>query len=143
LQDELADQPGMAVSAITHALALREFYGAEFNPDTCLKIESAPVTFGNGVDDGKAARAVADRHEQWARRLPRNSDDLWSWITDQHGDTVLSLLAFCVARTVHAVRTPWSHEPKRLAHADDLASRLALDIRPTGCRPSTAIRPRN
>jgi ParB family chromosome partitioning protein len=51
---------------------------------------------------------------------------LWGWITDQDGDAVLSLLAFCVARTVYAVKAPWSREPKGLAHADDLAARLAL-----------------
>jgi ParB family chromosome partitioning protein len=128
LQDQLADQPGVAVSVIAHALALREFYGAGYNPYTCLKIESSPVVFGNGVADGKAAQAVAQRHDGWARRLPRDSGDLWGWIKDQDGDAVLSLLAFCVARTVYAVKAPWSHEPKRLAQADDLAARLALDM---------------
>lgn len=114
--------------AITHALALREFYGSGYNPLTCLKLEVVPVAFANGVAEGKAARAVAARHEQWARRLPKTSAELWGWIGAQDDTTILSLLTFCVARTVNAVEAPWSREPKRIAHADALATLVGLDM---------------
>jgi ParB family transcriptional regulator, chromosome partitioning protein len=45
LQLALMDRPDMALIATVHALALRTFYGAGYNPQTCLKIEAAPVMF--------------------------------------------------------------------------------------------------
>lgn len=128
LQDRLAGNPDIALAAIVHALAVRTFYGAGYNPHTCLKIEPAVVVFGNGIADGKAAQAVAARHDQWARKLPKSGADLWEWIIAQNSETRLSLLAYCTARMVYAVRQPWNSEPKRLAHADRLAVAVGLDM---------------
>jgi ParB family transcriptional regulator, chromosome partitioning protein len=128
LQDRLAGDPAMALAAVVHALAVRTFYGAGHNPHSCLKVEPAVVMFGNGIADGKAAQAVAARHDQWARKLPKAGADLWDWIVAQDGEARLSLLAYCAARTVYAVQQPWSSEPKRLAHADKLAAAVGLDM---------------
>ncbi len=128
LQDRLAGRPDVALAAVVHALALRTFYGVGVNPHTCLKIEAGPVAFGNGVGDGTAARAVAARHDRWAGMLPKKDSDLWAWLIAQDDATRLSLLAHCAARTVNAVRVPWTHEPKRLAQADTLAQAVGLDM---------------
>ena len=128
LQLALMDRPDMALIATVHALALRTFYGAGYNPQTCLKIEMAPVPFTNPVGDGKAARLIAARHDEWARQVPKASDDLWDWVVGQKADTLVRLLAYCAARTVYAVKAPWGHEPKRLVHADTLAASVELDM---------------
>lgn len=128
LQDRLAGNPDIALAAIVHALAVRTFYGAGYNPQTCLKIEPAIVVFGNGIADGKAAQAVAARHDQWARKLPKSGADLWGWIAAQDTEMRLSLLAYCAARTVYAVRQPWNKDPKRLDHVDKLAAAVGLDM---------------
>ena len=128
LQLALMDRPDMALIATVHALALRTFYGAGYNPQTCLKIEMAPVPFTNPVGDGKAARLIAARHDEWARQVPKASDDLWAWVVGLNADTLVRLLAYCAARTVYAVKAPWGHEPKRLAHADTLAQAAGLDM---------------
>ena len=128
LQLALMDRPDLALIATVHALALRAFYGAGYNPQTCLKIEAAPVLFTNPVGDGKAARLIVARHDEWARQVPKASDDLWDWVVGQKADTLVRLLAYCAARTVYAVKAPWGHEPKRLAHADALAQAVGLDM---------------
>jgi ParB family chromosome partitioning protein len=128
LQDRLADRPDVALAAVVHALALRTFYGVGVNPHTCLKIEAGPVAFGNGVGEGPAARAVAARHDGWAGKLPKKDAELWAWLIAQDDPTRLSLLAYCAARTVNAVRAPWVHEPKRLAQTDTLAQAVGLDM---------------
>jgi ParB family chromosome partitioning protein len=128
LQLALMDRPDLALIATVHALALRTFYGAGYNPQTCLKIEMAPVPFTNPVGDGKAARLITARHDEWARQVPKASDDLWAWVVEQKADTLVRLLAYCAARTVYAVKAPWGHEPKRLAHADTLAQAVGLDM---------------
>jgi len=128
LQLALMDRPDLALIATVHALALRTFYGAGYNPQTCLKIEMAPVMFTDPVGDGKAARLIAARHDEWARQVPKASDDLWTWVVEQKADTLVRLLAYCAARTAYAVKAPWGHEPKRLAHADTLAASVGLDM---------------
>ena len=128
LQLALMDRPDLALIATVHALALRLFYGAGYNPQTCLKIEAAPVMFTDPVGDGQAARLIAARHDEWARQMPKASDDLWPWVVGQKADTLVRLLAYCAARTVYGVKAPWGHEPKRLAHADTLAQAVGLDM---------------
>jgi ParB family chromosome partitioning protein len=126
LQDRLAASPDIALCAVVHALALRLFYPS--SADSCLKIQASPVAFGNGVGDGKAGRALATRQDEWGRRLPAGSAGLWAWIVAQDDETRRSLLAFCAARTVSAVRQPWAREPARVANVDALAVAVALDM---------------
>jgi len=127
LQVCLSRHPDMALRAVTHALALRAFYGSTTNPHTCLRIEPALSSL-SGLGDCRANREMADLHQGWTKRLPRQAGDLWGWILAQMQMDVLDLLAFCAGRTVHAVRSPWATDPKRLAHADALATALDLDM---------------
>ncbi|MEC4594831.1 ParB/RepB/Spo0J family partition protein [Nitrospirillum amazonense] len=128
LQAALMDRPDVALAAVVHALALPLFYGGGYLPQSCLRLEAAPVVFINPVADGAAARAVASRHGDWARQLPSSPDELWPWVTAQETAVLARLLAFCVATLVHGVQAPWSYDPRRLAHADALATILDLDM---------------
>jgi ParB family chromosome partitioning protein len=128
LQDQLAGNPDIALAAVTHAMALPIFYGTGYNPASCLKIEASAVEFVNHTGDSKAGRAVSERHGEWVGTLPKASGDLWDWIVARDHLTVLSLLAFCAARTVYAVQQPWNREPRRIAHADKLAQAVELDM---------------
>jgi hypothetical protein len=62
------------------------------------------------------------------RQAAQDGLDLWTWLIVQDAATRLSLLAYCAARTVNAIRAPWTHEPKRLAQADTLAQVVGLDM---------------
>jgi ParB family chromosome partitioning protein len=54
---------------------------------------------------------------------------LWTWCLEQDQQVLLDLLAFCLARSVNAVRTKRdSADDHRFAHADRLAATLKLDM---------------
>jgi ParB family chromosome partitioning protein len=72
--------------------------------------------------------ALAECHAQWSRRLPEAEDELWAWCLGQDTDTRLTLLAYCAACSVDAVRKPHQRADAQLAHADRLATALSLDM---------------
>jgi ParB family chromosome partitioning protein len=130
LQEGLAAQPAVALAAIVHALALHTFYDG-YDLGTCIEItpkatDLAPHAIG--VGDGKAARGMALRHDRWGRCLPSDPAALWGWVLEADDAMRLDLLAYCVARTIDAVRRPWDRRPRQLDHADRLAQAVGLDM---------------
>jgi ParB family chromosome partitioning protein len=128
LQECLAGKPDAALMAVTHALALRVFYRQEFRTNTCLGLEAKvaePGTFAPAIHESPAGQSLARRHEEWARRLPTEGAELWSWIVVQDAETLLALLAYCAARTIDAVHRSWEHGSW---HADALALVVGLDM---------------
>lgn len=128
LQAVLMDRPDVALIASVHALALRVFYGPASRACSCVKIEAASAAIHTAAGDGTAAQRVAARHDEWGRVLPQTGDELWLWCVGQDADTLMRLLAYCVARAIDAVKAPWSGDPTRLAHADALAQAVGLDM---------------
>ena len=129
LQECLAARSDVALIALTHALALQTFGGGGYDPPTCLgivveapKLESSSP----GIGGSKAGEAMARRHEEWARKLPKPGE-LWDWIGAQDASTRLELLAYCIARTLDAVREP-NGRRRALVHADQLATAIPLDM---------------
>lgn len=129
LQESLATRPDMALVAITHALALSIFCSRSFHPETCLgvkvEVPNLRVT-APGIEDSRAGKALAARHENWLAQLP-DADALWEWLVSRDGEVHLSLLAYCVAQVVNAVQHPNDHT-QALTHADQLAGALGLDM---------------
>jgi ParB family transcriptional regulator, chromosome partitioning protein len=131
LQECLAATPEAALKAVVHSLALRVFYRQEFRGDTCLGLEvkvAEPGTFAPSVGGSRAGQSLARRHEEWACQLPKGSAALWNWITEQDPGTLLSLLAYCAARTIDAVQRSWEHGSRGVRHADHLALLVGLDM---------------
>lgn len=132
LQECLAARPDAALIAVVHALALRTFYGEHRDTGTCLGLKAETVslrTAAEGIGDAKAARAMTSRHDTWLRLLPKEGDKLWNWLWAQDETTRGALMAYCAARTINALQEePWDKQPRRLAHADELARTLALDM---------------
>ena len=101
LQECLAGKPEAALMAVVHALALRVLYRQEFRSDTCLGLEAKiaePGTFAPSASGSRAGQSLARRHEDWSRKLPTESAELWSWVIGQDTETLLGLLAYCAAR---------------------------------------------
>lgn len=128
-----ADEPCVALLAVTHALALAVFYGdSSFGNGSCLDLRvHSPDLRGSadGIADSSAAVLLDERHAAWSRRLPPDAEQLWVWLLHQTPDIVTEFLAFCAAFTPTAVRKP--KEPMdapRLRHADRLAATLDLDM---------------
>ena len=129
LRVALADQPGIALIALTHTLAAQLFYS--YAEAGCLEVRPTVTPLGshaNGIEDTPLAARASEQHEVWAERMPRDVADLWSFIVGLTDEKRIALLAHCAARTVNALRLPWDRKPRSLQSADRLAGALALDV---------------
>ncbi|WP_332767786.1 ParB/RepB/Spo0J family partition protein [Phenylobacterium sp.] len=129
LRDALSENPDVALLCVVHALTLRTFYPA-CAPATCLDLRSASTGLGQyapGIEDTPASRAIDQRHEAWARQMPQDPREVWTVVLGLDSDSRQSLLAHCVGISVNAVRA-WERRPAALAHADQLAHAVGLDM---------------
>jgi len=130
LRDALGTSPTVALSAVVHSLALFAFYPAYERP-SCLEIKGASAYLDGhapGIDDTRAGRSIAERHERWAVRLPKAAADLWGFVQGLAATDLLDLLAHSASLTVNAVRAPFDRKPGAWAHADLLAQAVDLDM---------------
>lgn len=93
---------------------------------------------GPDLADSPAARAIAARHDNWARQLPEMADALWAVLLAFDADSRAALFAHCAGLTVNAVFEPWGRRSARLAHADRLAQAVGLDVAAAGWAPTAA-----
>lgn len=130
LRDALGASPTVALSAVVHSLALFAFY-PPYDRASCLEIKSVTAYLDGhapGIDDTRAGRSIAERHERWAVRLPEAAMDLWTFVEGLGATELLDLLAHCASLTVNAVRAPLDRKPGAWAHADRLAQAVDLDM---------------
>lgn len=133
LRNALASSPTTALTAVTHSLVLFAFY-PPYERGSCLEIKAvSPYLEGHapGIADSSAARQVAERHEAWAVRLPKEAAEAWAFVCGLAGADLLDLLAHCAGLTVNAVHNPLDRRPLAWAHADALAETVDLDM--TAC----------
>ncbi len=128
LRNELAKHPETAFLALVHALALDTF----FKGSTCTCLEIAPKMawlsgHAPGIDESEAERQTAERHAAWAKRMPEEPEALWTFIHGLLDTERMALLAHCVSLTANALQVR-GHKPDALAHADQLAREVALDM---------------
>jgi ParB family chromosome partitioning protein len=130
LRDALAGDPTVALTAVTHALAMAAFY-PPYERASCLELKPTSAyldSFAPGSADSPAGRRIAERHEAWAIRLPREVGDLWAFVQALPGGDLLDLLAHAAGLTINAVRSPFDRRPAAWAHADRLAQAVDLDM---------------
>ena len=124
---ELINRPDIALAALVHTLAAQLFLDSA-SGNTCLEIFAMSRSLRN-VEGAKASDAMTSAGESWGARIPGSPDALWTWCLEQDQQVLLDLLAFCMARSVNAVRTKKdSADDHRFAHADRLADTLKLDM---------------
>ena len=137
LRHMLGDRPDIAFLAALHALTLRVFY--HYGSDSCLELDLKSVTFGpqaTGLNDSVSADAIRARHDAWAEALPKESDELWGALQAWDGDSQSALFAHVVSLSVNAVQEPWNKRPRALAHAEQLAQSVELDMVALGWKPT-------
>jgi ParB family chromosome partitioning protein len=118
---ELLSRPDIAIAALVHTFAAQLFLN-DGSDDTCFVLR-APGYRVPGIEDSKARAVMDTTEENWGSRLPGNPDALWTWCLEQDNDTLLDLLAFCMARSVNAVQRKADRPgQRRFAHADRLAA---------------------
>jgi ParB family transcriptional regulator, chromosome partitioning protein len=137
LRDALANDPSVAFTAVLHALCLGTFY--RMSSGTCLEISTKSASFNAqapGLADTASAKAIDARHQQWAKQLPQDDEDLWPTLVALDSDSQTALLAHCAALTINAVYEPWNRSAGRFAHADALAHAVSLDMTAAGWKPT-------
>ncbi|MDI4658804.1 ParB/RepB/Spo0J family partition protein [Xanthobacter autotrophicus] len=137
LRQALGDRPDVAFLAALHALTLKAFY--HYGSDSCLELDLKSVSFGTqapGLNDSAAAEAIRMRHESWAKALPKESAELWAALEGWDADSRSALFAHVVSLSVNAVQEAWNRRPRALAHADQLAQAVDLDMAAAGWRPT-------
>ncbi len=137
LREALGRTPNVAFLAALHVLCLKLFY--RYGCDSCLDIEPKTAAFGSlapGLGDTKLAATVDARHREWSERLPDEPGDLWDALAALDAEQQQALFAHCVSLTVNAVNEAYNRRPRAIAHADQLAGALSLDIAATGWAPS-------
>ncbi len=133
LRQALGDRPDVAFLAALHALTLQTFYN--YGLDSCLELAVKSVGFGvqaPGLKDSAAAIALDQRHKDWAAALPKQPGELWDALSGFDSDSRQALFAHCVAHGVNAVFDRYTRRPRALAHADQLAHNLDLDVAAAG-----------
>ncbi|MER9291513.1 ParB/RepB/Spo0J family partition protein [Mesorhizobium sp. M0510] len=129
LRHALGEHPDVAFRAALHALTLKVFY--QYGSDSCLELDLKTVSFGAqapGLNDSVSAEAIRARHESWTKTLPKDSAELWDALGDWDSDSRAALFAHVVSLSVNAVHEAWNRRPRALAHADQLADAVDLDM---------------
>ena len=133
LRDALAQDFDTAFLAVLHAMCLKLIH--HYGQHSCLQIQVNEhfAAGAAGLAEFAAAKAIEERHRQWAARLPEDPRDLWDALVSlSRQGSLAALFAHCASLTVNAVREP--HQPRRDAvrHADRLAAALSLDMPAAG-----------
>jgi ParB family chromosome partitioning protein len=124
---ELINRPDIALAALVHTMAAQDLLGRA-SGNTCFEVFAKTQSL-RGVEGTKAFDAMTSAEESWGSKIPGTPDALWTWCLEQDQQVLLDLLAFCMARSVNAVRTKRdSADDHRFAHADRLAATLKLDM---------------
>jgi ParB family chromosome partitioning protein len=131
LRQAVGERPDVAFLAVLHALTLASFY--RYAQDTCLEVSAKMVTSSAqapGLADSEPVTAIAARHQAFEDVLPREPGELWQALATMDDETRHGLFAHCVGLTVNAVHEPWNRRPRALAHADQIAIAVDLDLAP-------------
>lgn len=127
---ELSQHPTIALAALVHALVLSEF-GLDlqlYRSKSCVQISTREADVQR-ANEALPFGMLEQQKREWLEKLA-TAEELWTWFREQDQQTMLELLAYCVARTVNGVRAKSDAENSgsRLEHADALARALAFDM---------------
>ncbi|MGF6227930.1 ParB family chromosome partitioning protein [Inquilinus ginsengisoli] len=134
LRTMLMDRPDIGLRAVVHALTARVVYDFGGHDVSACHISGtdshwAIKSSAAGMENARAWTAFVQRREEWRKRLPASTADLWGWIQEQDSDTLLSLLAFCAASTVDVIVKAGGAKPSGThRHGDKLGAALGLDM---------------
>jgi ParB family chromosome partitioning protein len=129
LRDALGNNPEIALIALTYTLAAQTFLSRLESSCLDLSVRSVSLeTLAPGIGNAIAAKKVADRHAQWAHRLPDNGPELWSWVAALSPEDRSALIAHCVSLSVDTTLRGKARS-ERQDDADRLGAALALDMR--------------
>jgi ParB family chromosome partitioning protein len=128
LRDALSENHEAALRVTVHALALQAFYTGVHLTCADLRLTTTWLrSYAKEVDACPAMRRIEDRREAWERDLPQTPAELWAYVVGLDHDSLMALLAHCVASSLDAVHGV-ERRQGAWTHADALATHLGLDM---------------
>ena len=147
LQDAVANNPHVAMTALLHKLCLDTFQHA--SSGSCLEASVRHVTMpvqASDLKDSVSANAIAKRQEVWKAELPTDETALWDWLAASDDARRAALLAHCVSFGVNALHEKTDRYggsgisvhgvERRLGQANRLARAVRLDMADAGWKPT-------
>ncbi|MDX0486887.1 chromosome partitioning protein ParB [Sinorhizobium medicae] len=130
LRIELANNPGVALVAVVHAMLLRVAY--PYNSEqSALQLSLTHERLDPSMKHAESCKALSafnDLAENYGHHLPGSPADLFDWLLDQPQDMVLSLLAFGAAHSVNAVEKKFTDRKKGIEQANQLGRALKVNM---------------
>lgn len=147
LQNAFAQDPGLAFTAVLHALVIDCFYG--YSREGCVQVAANRAYFTNAptnLRDCPPAQAIDARASAWKDRLPQSDKEVWDYLLTLDGEEQSKLFAHCASVCVNAQaevvpkydngRVSAHGIARRIAHSDVLARAVGLDLVEAGWRPT-------
>ena len=148
LQDAVANNPHVALTALLHRLVLDSFRHGP-GSGNCLEAQVRRIHLSAqaaDLKDSMSARSIRERQEAWQADLPEDDQPLWDWLSALDDASRLALLAHCVSfgiTALHEKPNPYggngisqSGLDRRLSQADRLARAVGLDMVDVGWTPT-------
>jgi ParB family chromosome partitioning protein len=139
MQDAVAAQPHVAMTALLHKLCLDAFHRT-YGP-SCIEAGVRHVQLSVQAPDLKesaSAKSIAARHDAWKADVPADDAALWDWLVVLDDASRLALLAHCISSGVNALFEKVDRHggpgitahglQRRLDQADRLARAVGLDM---------------
>ncbi|MDM0052973.1 ParB/RepB/Spo0J family partition protein [Variovorax sp. J22R115] len=129
LQAALMQNPRIALVTLVHRMAETVFglYGTGNDVVKVTVRVTGDSTLSQDASDyasSPAATLLSQAETEWGDRLPGSPTALFQWLLGQPDTTLQDLLAYCTARSIHAI-TPRSRSRD---HSDTLAEALGVDM---------------
>lgn len=133
MRNELVTRPNLALAVMLYPLVLKTFLTGNgyWRVGAAVEISGQLKDLAPSIKEPEACSALTEWtriHETWGYKLPGDPGDLWEWLLEQPPHELLELLAVVTAANINAVEAKHDHDPDRLAHADQLATALKLDM---------------
>jgi ParB family chromosome partitioning protein len=148
LQNAVANNPNVAMTALLHKLVADSFHFASISTSG-LEISLRQIAFPIQPTDLKnsaSSQAIAERQDAWKSSIPRDDQQLWDWLVGLDDAHRLALLAHCVGHGVNALHEKTdrygggavtAHSvQQRLKNADRLARAVGLNMVDAGWKPT-------
>lgn len=133
MRNELVTRPNLALAVMLYPLVLKTFLTGNgyWRVGAAIEITGQFKDLAPSIKEPEACAALTEWtriHETWGYKLPGDPGDLWEWLLEQPPHELLELMAVVTAANINAVEAKHDHDRDRLAHADQLAAVLKLDM---------------
>ena len=133
MRNELVTRPNLALAVMLYPLILKTFLTGNgyWRVGAVVEISGQLKDLAPSIKKPETCSALTEWtriHETWGYKLPGDPGYLWEWLLEQPPHELLELLAVVTAANINAVEAKHDHDRDRLAHADQLAAVLKLDM---------------